>query len=161
MAYMQIQNKVDGMVINRLSQMANERATVAELSTVADYAHKRIMSKNSAELPDGEIDRLRNLGNVANPVIHLSKVYRENVFTDTRLAAQMPGHLTTLDAYNIGTEIRSHTQEAEGSSTLAIDRFNNDLVFSRKDLTQHSAKYLAPRLSSFSDADTAFFGMVA
>lgn len=162
MANMQIQNKVDSMVKNRLGAMVHERATVAELCQVADYARARIgkTRERMEQLTTEQFETLQRLGNVADPVIHLSKVYRENVFTDSRLAAQLQGHLTTLDAYNIATEIRSHTPEIEGASTLAIDRFNNDLVFNRRDLTQHAAKYTAPRLSTFSNPDQAFFGVV-
>lgn len=160
MANMQIQNKVNSIVKGRLGAMSHERATVAELGQIADYANVRIgkTRERMEALTEDQFQRLQRIAAIADPAVHSGKVYRENVFTDSRLAAQMPGHLTTLDAYNLATEIRSHTPEIEGASTLALDRFNNDIVFNRKDLTQHAAKFAMPRLSVFSNPDQAFFG---
>lgn len=161
MANMQIQNKVNSVVKGRLGAMSHERATVAELCQVADYARARIgkTRERMESLTHEQFERLQRIAAITDPVMHSGKVYRENVFTDSRLAAQMPGHLTTLDAYNLATEVRSHTPEIEGASTLALDRFNNDLVFNRKDLTQHAAQFTKPRLSVFSNPDQAFFGL--
>jgi hypothetical protein len=151
----QIQNKVNDMVTARLAQMGRERATVQELMTVTSYANERLHNGNKDQPLVRE--RLYNIRNAADPLLDIS-CYRDNVFTDSRIAAQVPGHLTTFDVYNLATEIRSHSEEVEGSSTLAIDRFANDLIFNRKDKTQKLARYVQPRLSAFSDPDQAFFG---
>ncbi len=151
----QIQNKVDGMVKRRLSGMGEQHATVNELQQIATHARKRYEKTIQGEESH---DRLRNIIQVADPSLHLANVYRESVFKDTRVSAQVPGHLSLFDAYNLATEVRSHTRETEGSSTLALDRFANDLVFNRKDLTQHASRFAKPRLASFSDHETAFFG---
>ena len=151
----QIQNKVDGMVKRRLTGMGAQHATVNELQQIATHARKRYEKTIQGEESH---DRLRNIIQVADPSLHLANVYRESVFKDTRVSAQVPGHLSLFDAYNLATEVRSHTRETEGSSTLALDRFANNLVFNRKDLTQHASRFSKPRLASFSDHETAFFG---
>lgn len=152
----QIQNKVEGMVARRLSMMGAERATVAETMLVAQHAQTRLAK--GERLDQIQRDRLRNIANIAHPMPHLGGVYKSNVFEDRRLAAQMPAHLSTYDVYNIATELRSHTNESDGSSDHALDKFANEIVFDRKDLTAHASRYTLPQQSSFSDPDAAFFG---
>lgn len=153
----QIQNKVDGMVKRRLTGMGSQPATVNELQQIATHARKRYEKTIQG---DSSHDRLRNIIQVADPSLHMGNVYKETVFKDTRVSAQVPGHLSLFDAYNLSTEIRSHTREIEGSSTLALDRFANDLVFNRKDLTQHASRFSKARQASFENHDTAFFGQL-
>lgn len=153
----QIQNKVDGMVKRRLSGMGTQPATVNELQQIATHARKRYEKTIQG---DASHDRLRNIIQVADPSLHMGNVYKETVFKDTRVSAQVPGHLSLFDAYNLATEVRSHTREIEGSSTLALDRFANDLVFNRKDLTQHASRFSKAREASFENHETAFFGQL-
>lgn len=154
-ANQQIQNKVSGMVKRRLAGMGDQYATVAELQQIAAHARKRYEMTMQGE--DAH-DSLRTIIQVADPSLHLGNVYRENVFKDTRLSAQVPGHLSLFDAYNLATEIRTHTREADGSSTLALDRMANDFIFNHKDLTQHGSRFSKPRDASFSNHEQAFFG---
>lgn len=151
----QIQNKVEGMVTRRLNQMGRERATVAELMQISNHANTRLIK---GTMMHEQRERLRRIVDIANPMSHLSGVYHQNVFTDKRLAAQMPAHLTTFDAYNLATEVRTHSPEADGSSTIALDRISNHLVFDHKDTTAHVSRFALPKQSSFSDPDAAFFG---
>lgn len=151
----QIQNKVNGMVKRRLAGMGAQHATVNELQQIATHARKRYEKTIQGE---DSHDRLRNIIQIADPSLHLANVYRESVFKDTRVSAQVPGHLSLFDAYNLATEVRSHTRETDGSSTLALDRFANDLVFNRKDLTQHASRFSKVRQASFENHENAFFG---
>lgn len=151
----QIQNKVDGMVKKRLAGMGDQYATVSELQAIAGHARKRYERTMQGE--DAH-DQLRTIIQVADPSMHLGNVYRENVFKDKRLSAQVPGHLSLFDAYNLATEIRTHSRETEGSSALALDRMANDFIFNHEDLTQHSARFVKPRDASFDNHEKAFFG---
>lgn len=153
----QIQNKVNGMVARRLSGMGKQAATVAELQLIASHARKRYEQTMQGE---DSHESLRNIAQMADPALHLTNLYRENVFTDKRVAAQVPGHLSLFDAYNMATEIRSHTRAVEASSARALDQFANDLVFNRKDPTEHASKYVKPREPSFENHDVAFFGKI-
>jgi len=154
----QIQNKVNGMIIGRLGAMGDERATVAETLNVAHHAQTRLSS--GKVLMETEKQRLRTIADIAHPMIHIEG-YRPNVFSDNRLAAQLPAHLNTFDVYNMLTELRSHTTASDKSSDAALDKAANTLVFDRKDLTQHVSRYALPQQSSFSSPDTAFFGEMA
>lgn len=153
----QLQVRIDSEVKRRFEKMVVERASVQELMLIADHAKTRIdkgqnMSGSAAEV------RLRRIHHAANPILHTNKVYKESVFTDMRLAAQRKGHLTVFDAYSLATEIRTHTQECDGSSTLALDRFGNDLIFNHHDLTQYGTRWEAPKAAVFEDTESAFFG---
>lgn len=152
----QIQNKIDSIMQRRLAEMGRDRATVAELLTLADHITKRSEMTENAYARE----RLSKISRAVSPEFHLRDVYKDSVFEDRRLAAQLPGHLTEFDAYNIATEIRSHTTEGGGSSDHALDRAANNLVFARRDHSFDAARFGAAPLASFSDADTAFFGEV-
>ena len=151
----QIQNKVNSMVIQRMTQMGSERATIAETTLLAQHARARL---------DGYItnqatkDRLNNIISIVSPRRHLEGVYKDNVFTDHNIAAQHPAHLSTFDVYNIATEIRSHTDPVEKSTSRAMDKLSNDLVFERADLTQHISQLSQPKVCNFSNPEAAFFG---
>jgi len=150
----QIQNKVSSKVVSRLGEMGNERATVADCQLIVEHTNNRLEGLTT----QAERERLKNIGMIASPMVHLGNMYRENVFSDRRLGAQMPSHLSTFDVYNMSTEINTHTAENSKSSSNALDKFANDLVFNREDLTKHAARFDEPNLSSFSDAEAAFFG---
>jgi len=150
----QIQNKVSSKVVGRLGEMGNERATVADCQLIVDHTNNRLEELTTQV----ERERLRNIGMIASPMVHLGKMYRENVFSDRRLGAQLPSHLSTFDVYNMATEINTHTAENSKSSSFALDKFANSLIFDREDLTKHAARFGAPVLSSFSDPEAAFFG---
>lgn len=155
----QIQNKVEGMVTRRMTQMGAERATVAEVDLLTGHAYKRTQTvANSNEL--GKLQTLNRIIDIANPRLHLASVYKDEVFADKRLAAQMPAHISVFDLYNMVTEVRSHTSEAEDSTDRGLDKLSNDLVFDRKDLTQYASRFMLPRESEFSDPDAAFFGQM-
>lgn len=155
----QIQNKVEGIAKLRFAQMGTERASVAEVDQLFGHA----LQRSKAAIENGlvsEADRLRNISTIVNPRIHLADVYRAEVFKDKRLGAQLPSHLTAFDAYNIATEIRTHTSESDTSSSLALDRFANGILFDREDLSGQIGSFAEPPTSSFSDPDQAFFGTV-
>lgn len=154
----QIQNKVEGMVSARLSQMGSERATVAEVGLLTDHAYKRTKAETQSHK---ELTTLNRIINIASPRSHLASVYQEEVFNDKRLGAQMPAHLSVFDLYNMVTEIRSHSKQTDGSSDRGLDKLSNDLVFDRKDLTQYATRFTLPKMSQFSDPDAAFFGNIS
>lgn len=163
MANRQIQNKVEAVATRRLAQMGSERASLDELSQLHSHArtrHEHALKQGRLDVRSLEIERLQRIMDVLNPERHLSGIYRSNVFGDRKLSAQVPGHLTTFDAYNVATELRTHTNGSDKSTDLALDRFANRILFDRKNLIGVSACASAPALSSFSDPDAAFFGLM-
>lgn len=153
----QLQVRINSEVKRRFEKMTQERASVQELLLIAEHAKIRI-DKGPYMKGSAQEVRLRRIHRVANPIIHTNKIYKDAVFADMRLAAQRKGHLTVFDAYNLATEIRTHTDECDGSSTLALDRFANDLIFNHHDLTQYGARWEAPKAAVFKDIESAFFG---
>lgn len=150
----QIQNKVSTMVVNRLGQMGNERATLAEVILLANHAQKRLKAGN-----DTNEDRLHTIVNIASPEMHLRGVYKDDAFTNMNVAKQLPSHLTTYDVYNMATEVRSHTNENTLSTVAALDKLANGLIFDRAENPNTSINgKQAPSLNMFSDPDRAFFG---
>lgn len=152
----QIQNKVSSKVIARLAEMGGERATIAECQLIVQHADARLKSDS---IDRATRERLKHVALIASPLLHLGGVYKTNVFSDRRLGAQLPSHMSTFDIYNMATEINSHSRETSSSSTTALDMLANALVFDREDLTKHASRYGQPALSSFSNPDAAFFGV--
>ncbi len=157
-ANVQIQNKVNAIVQRRMVQMASERASVAELLTLSSHAVERIRDDKPECV--GANRQLRGINDIVDPRRHLSNVYQSHIFKKTSVSAQYPGHLTTLDAYNIATEIRSHSLETGNSTTRAMDLIANDLVFDHTNIILPASGKVSRKVSSFSDADAAFFGNV-
>lgn len=153
----QIQNKVTDTIIQRVQQMAVERASVADCMLLENHAFNRFHSGAPTDMAERE--RLENIMRIVNPKLHLHEVYRDGVFEDKNLAAQLPGHLTHIDVFNIATELRTHTNEVGKSSDHALDRFANSVLFDndRNHLTG-VAGMTQPKLSVFSDLDAAFYG---
>lgn len=151
----QIQNKVDHRIRTRLSQMGQQRASVGELGLIARHAAKRLEKNNHTQQM---VDTLTNIMRMADPTVHLANVYRSSVFEDTRMAAQVPGHLTVFDLFNMATEMRTWTNENAKSSDHALDKFTNSLIFDRKDPLEHVNRSMMPAINSFSDAEAAFWG---
>jgi len=160
-ADMQIQNKLYSMLSERFRNMTDERATLADVLRLQDHVLNRLDSyKNGNTQVGGRNETLRNINKIVDPSAHLKTHYRESAFQDRRLAAQLPSHLSVFDAYNIATEISSHTSPTGNSSNHALDKFANELVFDRQDRRAHAARFGGASHSSFSDPDQAFFGDV-
>ena len=155
----QIQNKLYSMLGERFENMSIERATLADCLRLETHACNRLDEYNNSV--SGKVrEQLRNIAKIVSPELHLNKYYKGNAFQDRRLAAQLPSHLTMFDAYNIATEIASHTSQTSNSSDHALDKFANELVFDRNDRKMHAARFGGPSQASFSSPDTAFFGDV-
>lgn len=153
----QIQNKVNNTVIARVQSMTASRASVADCLLLEQHAFERLIAPS--EKSDDERDRLKTLISVAAPKFHLHNTYRDEVFEDKNLAAQLPGHLSSFDVYNIATEMRSHTNQVAKSSDFALDKFANSLMFDRDDnFVAGAARYSGAKVASFSSAERAFFG---
>ena len=155
----QIQNKLYSMLGERFENMSIERATLADCLRLETHARNRLDEYNNSVSGKAR-EQLRNIAKIVSPELHLNKFYKGNSFQDRRLAAQLPSHLTMFDAYNIATEIASHTSQTSSSSDHALDKFANELVFDRNDRRMHAARFGVPSKASFSDSDTAFFGDV-
>jgi hypothetical protein len=157
-AYHQIQNKVQGTVRNRIIDMGTERATVSELMQISDHASNRVAKGVIGTVE--ERNRLMNIAAIADPTTHLQKFYKKAAFDDKAVANRLPGHMTTFDAWNMVTEMYSHTSATADSSDTALQRMANSLMFSDNLRAQRMANigHKVKVVSSFSDPTTAFFG---
>lgn len=161
----QIQNKVNGNVTNRLAVMGNERATVRELQLISGHAENRLLEMSVLDFGSHneyqEVRNvLRNINNISNPEIHLANHFKDHTFEDRNLTAQLPGHLSLFDAWNLVTEMFSHTKEVTTSSNTALQKMSNSFVFdgATRNARMNRKDVNAPIMSSFSDPETAFFG---
>lgn len=155
----QIQNKVNGIVVDRVKAMSTERASVADCLLLEQHAFNRLVGGQDKD--PAERDRLKTLISAVSPKFHLHNTYQDAVFADKNLAAHLPAHLSNFDVFNIATELRSHTGQSAKSSDNALDKFANGILFDREDnFVASASRYNSPKVASFSSVDRAFFGQM-
>ena len=156
----QITNRIDERIQTRLRSMDKEVATVGELQILSEHALKRLTQGDCFD--QEQETRLRNIYKAVTPSFHLSHLYKTNVFDDSNVAAQMPGHLSVLTAFNAATEVYSHTDEVADSTGFALQRFANNLLFNVKNKREQLLNRLqtSPLSSPFNDPATAFIGVM-
>lgn len=152
----QIQNKVGSIVIQRVKEMTKERASVGECLLVEKHIFDRLYAPG--EKAEGEREMLLKLLHAVSPETHLSGLYQKEVFANRALAAQLGGHLSHFDLWNIATEVRSHTSSSKDSTDNALDKLANSLMFDADDNFSVGASQGGAKLSAFSNPDQAFFG---
>lgn len=155
-ANVHLQNQAQALFSSRLEEMTRERATVSTLKLISKHASLRA---SESTIP-AEVLRLQKIDQVTNPAVHLRDYYTDDVFENTNIAAQVPGHLTLFDAWNCITEMSSHTNANNNSTTGSLHMLANKLIFPNTD-ERNSTKFFntTPLLSAFSDPDVAFFGV--
>lgn len=155
----QIQNRVGSVVAERVRTMANSAASVGECLLLEQHAFDRLYAPAAKTMDERE--RLLALMAAVSPTTHLSNVYKDDVFVNKSLAAQLPAHLSQFDAWNVATELRTHTSPCAKSSDTALDRFANGIMFDDESNIVSSASRLtnAPTCA-FSDPERAFFGVM-
>ena len=155
LANKQMQNMVQSKVATRLYEMGEQRAAVSILMAIAKHARCRLVNEDSNHAEDA---RLYQLANIADPKLHLGNYYEPHVFDDNNVGARVPGHLSMFDAWNLTTEMYTHTPEAEDSTNGGLQRLANGLLFPQMESTKGQIIDRIPLLSAFSDPDKAFFG---
>ena len=148
----QIQLQVDNKFNKRLIQMSHTHASVGTLLNIARHAEERLTLD---DIEPQKASLLEGIIRAVDPKIHCSDVYQPRVFEDANIAEQCVGHLSKMDAYNIATEISSHTQETEKSTLNAVQKIANALMWIERDFST-SRNIPTP----FSSADNAFFGVL-
>lgn len=157
----QIQNKVASVVQSRIGYLAQHAASVGDCLLLEEHAYNRLISKQE-EFTEQDRERLRALWEASSPSKHLAEVYKPIVFADKQIAAQLPSHLSMFDAFNLTTEMRTHTEPNAKSSDRALDRLSNGLLFDTEGNYELSAKRFAivKADGAFGDPERAFFGQV-
>jgi hypothetical protein len=155
----QIQRAVHDKVSQRVTDMATERASVLDLSRISGYATDRLMS-NVDTISDVEARMLHNISEMAQPLNHLAGVYTDDAITDSSMAAHLPGHLSAFDAWNMLTEILTHTRESQDATSNAVQKMANRYLTDPDPRLKTELLDYKPIQSGFSDPRTAFFGLL-
>lgn len=153
----QIQNRIGARVQHRLETMDAERASVADCNQLSQHALTRLQNEDLSDEEHGVLERVYK---AVTPVFHLTKFYKENVFKNRDVAAQMPSHLTKLTAFNAATEMYTHTPETDSSTGRALQLFANNMLFTIKNRGSALLEGLKRTVlgSPFNDPAAAFVG---
>jgi hypothetical protein len=150
----QLQNSIQSLATNRIEQMINTRATVRELQMISGHAVERLKYTNH----QNDKVRLKNICKVVDVVEHLSDYYAPNVFSNKNLSSQLPTHLSKFDAWNCITEMLTHTNAEDTSTSGSLQIMANGMLFPAQKAADERQYKTQPLLSAFNGVDTAFFG---
>lgn len=157
----QIQNKVTSMVNRRMQHMSGNRASVRDCQRIADACHSRL-NDMAVYQDERSAQRIKEIAMVADPQFHLKDHYGTRVFDDRRLSDQAASHLTEFTAWNMLTELASHTNESGGNSDTALHKHANELLIDRGDHRMKTVSNVGVRQTKvevkFDDLDAAFAG---
>jgi hypothetical protein len=153
---MQIQSKIDRIVVDRLQIMRGQAASLGDALLLESHIRERMMNT----IDSSEYDRLKNLYELVSPVMHLSHVYRPSVFDDKMRAKMLPSHLSQVALFNMTTEARTYTAQTHKSSNFGLDKLSNDLLFFNGEQDRVVAKS-SSNTDYFADTDRAFYGIAA
>lgn len=154
-AQRQIDLKIKSTVGDRLQKMVDERASVSLASNIAKAALLRL--RDSEILSEKQHEMLVRMSLIANPEYHVSQSYAKSVFERQNVAAQVPSHLTAFDAFNMITEIRTHTPQTASSTAFSLDMMANRLVMEPSKFEMTAS--IVP-VSEFSNPEQAFFSTI-
>lgn len=150
-----LETKISDVLKMRFSQMANphSRSSVSDLQKAFTLLENRY---DTTQLENHEQFRLGALIDAINPDKHLSHIYSENVFSDTKLSCMADGHLTQFDLYNVLTEASTHYGRDEDND-IHIQNHLNRIVFDRF----RQGDTLKPKIPDLGNSDhkRAFFGL--
>lgn len=139
----------------RFKEMSERRASLAQVLK----AHSIINDRDKALDREGGDAvagiRLSQLSQVLNPELELGHIFKESTFNDPKIAAQVDGHLTQFDVYNILTEATTHYGR-DDETDRAATKLANTLVFD--ELKERSTANFTLKPSEESDHRRAFFG---
>lgn len=149
----QIQNMVQSKVSKRLEHMSKTPTSVGVVMKIQNHIEQRL---KNPDIEETEQALLNGMMRVVDPTIHLGHVYKDRVFDDKNVAEQCASHLSKLSAYNLSTELSSHTSYSDTSTDNALQKIANALMWTDRDF-KTSRNIPQP----FSTADHAFFGMMS
>jgi hypothetical protein len=154
MAQTLIGDNLQSVLRERLEQLTLTRASVYQSMGVLQHATIRSKSEENRS----QLERLTKIAYLSNPKLHINKqAYKEKVFFDDNLAQLAPSHLSKFDVWNMLTEIDTYTKETADSSSLAIQRSINRIMF--EDSTTASPNMLSQtNIDLVADHNRAFFG---
>lgn len=157
----QIQNKVSRIIERRVQIISNKRASVADCNLLVQHCNGRILHSDD---PD-DIAMLIKIRDAVDPMVNLSGIYQQSAIMNGTVSSFLPAHLTKYDAYNIATEIRSHTHQTTDSSARALDIYATKLLIG--DANPHTStssdnsaiiQTTTVGTASFADRERAFYG---
>lgn len=143
-------------VLGRRFAEMNERAATLDNVT---KAHKIIKDRKTAlENEAGTAEacaRLARLSGFLNPESHLGHIVKESAMSNPKIAAQIDGHLSQFDLYNILTEATTHYGRHEATDKTAT-ALANRIVFD--ELVKRPKPNFTLKPSEEFDHRTAFIG---
>lgn len=142
---------------SHISKLQCERASVVETVKTNTLVSGRV---DTGIQNFEQLKRLAILSDVTNVEKHCSQ-YDKSIF-NSYVGNLYPSHLTRYDLWNVLTELDSHTNETEKSTSVMVQRFINTLVFgsslkfgsTQSAFMDSKSKFNASHLKAFFGSDS-------
>lgn len=153
-----LNNKIVNLLETHFSKMAFSPASMTIVETINYHANERLKNPNLDGIGQRTLSNIESITDVETMRRYLNIKYGKiKNFSDKNSVASM---LTMFDAWNLVTEMATHTPEYGSSNTKYLNNFANKIVFDNKNKMHISNSKLIAETPSFSwsDAERAFFG---
>ncbi len=136
----QLENRAQGMFENRFKEMISQRASLSTVNEIRAHAEERMKGEATFD----QMAILRGIMDLTDVTRWSNGVITQDMLesVSSAHAPTMPTHLSQYTAWNMITELDSHTSIVDGSSSLALTRMANRALFAPK------ASYAAQRTAS-------------
>lgn len=111
----------EDLLVGKIADLENQRASVRDVNLVLSHIDARL--KENEDCPT--LNRL-----LALCTHDYRQYYSEHALSNTAISATLPSHLDQYTLLNCVTEMSSHTQAVDRSTTFALSKFGSDIILS-------------------------------
>lgn len=151
----QVQNKMTSIIGTRMLAMSKSHATIRDCYRIKNACMERLNDVKTHRNAD-QLDRLRRICMIADPDLHLVDKVPSAVLHDQRLCDLTSSHLSEFTAWNLLTELASHTYSTENSSQFALHKHANAILIDRDGSTNGAINNRLSQQLAFQNVDAAF-----
>lgn len=152
-----LNNKIVSLLNSHFSKMAYSPASLNLIGTINSHAEIRLGNENITPSEKKRLTEIYSATDVEQIKRYLNIKYGKIKPVSNEHAASM---LTLFDAWNLTTEMATHTPEHGRSTMVYLNRLANKIVFDNKykmNISKSTKDYYTPSFS-WSDVERAFWG---
>lgn len=122
-----LKNRTEAVLSERMVQMYHNRAPLSLVRNIREHASARADEKQTPDARKILLSADKMLDVVAHSGGKITQAQLDSV--ETRWADRCPTHVSLYTLFNLATEIDTHTAPAPSSSSTAVGRTVNQIVF--------------------------------
>lgn len=144
----QVMHYAERHLTEKLVRMEHEVASVREVNQVMNHINYR--------RPDNALTERLDRFEAAILGGHLENYYTKDAISNAAIAETLPSHLDRYTLFNMVTEMRSHTEQSDRSTSRALDMLASSLMLNDSTISVGANKTPAVL---FANPERAFIGV--